>query len=368
MKKLITLLLSVSLTLACVFATGCTNFSASFKNEITEEAQLTKLFEDNKTDFENLFTVVDKKDNNTVGVALDEKLEISLKSDSIKVKFSEDANLNVNVASKKVETEPVGRDEDNIPNGNVEASGEMNMNLEVKGDYFKLADTIDEENPVYANTVQLAGSALYGKTSLSGKVYFDNNNNLFLKGSMNFRDMLEGKGQVKVNVGKVLGLEQKNIAFGAFEYVNMAANVFDAETLTSDLVVLTHNGYFKVFYNDKNGLKLKIAATEKFNDLANAFIDEKLGAEEGEKFSKVEFKDLALYIVFDKDGKLAGIKFDVDVKGSVKVKLAADKTEDVAVKVKGSATLMAQTDKVKKVNGAKDYVDITSTLVNYFVD
>ncbi len=368
MKKLITLLLSVSLTLACVFATGCTNFSASFKNEVTEEAQLTKLFEDNKTDFENLFTVVDKKDNNTVGLALDEKLEISLKSDSIKVKLSEDANLNVNISSKKVEIEPVGNDEDRIPNGNVEASGEMNLNLEVKGDYFKLPDTLDEEKPVYANPVQLVGSALYGKSSLNGKVYFDNDSNLFVKGSLNFRDMLEGKGQVKVNVEKVFGLQQKLIAYDAFGYIEEILSEADPESIAHSCLLLTNNGFFKMFYNDKNGLKLKIAATEKFNELANDFIDEKLGAEGEEKYSNIEFKDLSLYIVFDKDGKLAGVKFDVEVKGSVDVQLTAEKTEKLAVKVKGSATLMAQTDKVKKVNGAKDYVDITSTLVNYFVD
>ena len=352
MKKLLVLAFAVIMSISAICFAGCgaSMYDGNYK-EATDE-NVTTLAE--KVDYGQLVT---KKDGTKTShnLSLDAAINADLGIGGFKIK----GNVSLNAALNSFLDVP----EEGDP------TSDIKLMLKAKTDFSTSASDevvakliekleLDEE---YAALIAFAANR---KANGELSAYLIDGT-LFAAAKGNYENYINGEAKVSANMISAL----KAVFGDAFTMDALISQIYDmidsytsyVSPATISLAVTMAKGRnLTVFCDYTDGYKIKVAFTE---EGLNALYE---GLDIDKNILKVN--DLGLYIAFDKEGKLEGVKLGLDVKLN-KYQLAEELFANGSLKA--SVDIKTSAEEIKDAPKAEDYLDVTpvaSTVISGILD
>ena len=341
MKKLLAIMLSLTMVFSCLVFTACDN-SADYKGDYSKEITADDL----KGFIEkvNANTAIVQKADKVVTFGMDGGLdiegEIAIDTMSLKLKTENDLKVRANFSDEKKE------------DSFVTASFETNSEATLKGEVpakLTAANEGNERNAIATIGLSLLKSVMNKTAKEKASIILDKDGTVYVDGEASFDKALSSKAKIAVTIPQIKeavqteGVSAKitdGIA-GALAMVKAAP----AEVATS--VIAMAKGYgIKIYFDGSNGYKFKIETTEETLKLVKTA----LGIKDGDKFNV----NATAYLIFDDVCRLKCAKIEAET--DFDFKLPAYEDMSFKGKFKAKLEIVANNSEISAPKNTGDYL------------
>ncbi len=342
MKKLLVLAFAVIMSISAICFAGCgaSMYDGNYK-EATDE-NVTTLAE--KVDYGQLVT---KKDGTktSLNLSLDAAINADLDIGGFKIK----GNVNVNAALNSFRDVP----EEGDP------TSDIKLMLKAKADFSTSASDevvakLIEKLELDEEDAALIAFAANRKANGELSAYLIDGT-FFAAAKGNYENYINGEAKVSADMISALkavfgdSFTMDALIYQIYDKIDSYTSTYVSPVTISLAVTMAKGRNLTVFCDYTDGYKIKVAFNE---EGLNALYE---GLDIDKNILKVN--DLGLYIAFDKEGKLEGVKLGLDVKLN-KYQLAEELFANGSLKV--SVDIKTSAEEIKDAPKAEDYLDVTS--------
>lgn len=224
----------------------------------------------------------------------------------------------------------------------LKASSKLSVSKEGEASMSGNVDLTAKNSGVFEND----GTDVFSEVSAKGNVYMDSEN-IYYDGSVtkDKEDIINGKNKISLSI---LGMIAGAIG-GGIDSIIPDIEVGGEVPSVEEIKALLAEYGITLYVDSSDGFKVKASVSEEY--LKTAFSG-MMGTTESEAGLTVEVKNFDFYLVIDKDGKMAGVKADVNFT----VKATVD-GETVELNIDGDVSFKVADVTVTLPEDLNDYKD-----------
>ena len=347
MKKLLAILLLLTMVFYCLVFTACDN-SADYKGDYSKEMTA-----------EDLSGFIEKID---VGAAILEKSdkaiafgmdgtfdvegELAIDTMSLKLKTENELKVRANLSKEKAE--------DSYVMASFNTSAEATLKGEVPAK-LTAANEGNERNAIATIGLSLLKSVMNKTAKEKASIILDKDGTVYVDGEASFDKALSSKAKIAVTIPQIKeAVQTEGVADGILEDLDgnqmiamlkeyakqYPAQVFELVAQFADQFGI------KIYFDGSNGYRFKIETTAKTTE----FLKEKLGIEASDKLNL----NASAYLIFDDVCRLKCAKFEIDT--DFDFKLPTFDGLSATGKFKAKLELVANNSEISAPKNTGDYL------------